>query len=304
MRLADPELRRWLDAVNATGAPPLSQTVEVRRVPRSRPSGPDLPVVVDLAPRGLPRMRLYRPRPGGLPLVLYAHGGFFVFGDLESHDRACRRLALRAEAAVLAVDYRLAPEHPAPAAVDDLAAVYGWAMSRGGELGGVYGPPALAGDSAGGAIVALTAQRLAEEGGVPSALLLINPNADLTLSCPSVATNGQGWGIDTADLAWAIEQWVPHDRATLLPRYSPLHAELDRLPPALIATAEHDPLRDEGTALARRLGELGVRVGLAPQPGLVHGFLNLDTVSPAARRAGDELMRRFGRMLPRGDADG
>jgi acetyl esterase len=149
------------------------------------------------------------PSAQRLPLVLYAHGGGFVFGDLDSHDRVCRRLALMANAAVLSVDYRRAPEHPAPAAVDDLFSVARWAAAAPDELGPVLPTPTLAGDSADGTIAVLAAARLATVSMPLSAVLLICPNADLTPSQPSVSAKGSGWGLQAHALPGFVQYGHP-----------------------------------------------------------------------------------------------
>jgi acetyl esterase len=156
---------------------------------------------------------------------------------------------------------------------------------------------ALAGDSSGGAVAVLAAVRLHAAGTSPSGLLLIYPNVDMTLSMPSVATEGHGWGLDAEGLRWFVEQWLGPSGRGDDPQLSPWHADVSGLPPTIVATAEHDPLRDEGDALAGRLSGLGVRVQHVPHTGLVHGFLGLEHVSPAAARAGQELFGRFGDLL-------
>ena len=233
--------------------------------------------------------------------MLYLHGGGFVLGDLESHDSICRRLALIADVAVLAVDYRRAPEHPGPAAVDDAVRAFRWAQARLDELG------ARRRRESGWLVTAPAARSrcwprcgCAPKGRAAAALLLAYPNADMTLSEPSLRQEGHGWGLEADDVRWSVEQWIPDPARRASPCLSPVHAELSGLPPALLATAEHDPLRDEGGALARLMRAAGVDVRLIAHPGLVHGFLGLANVSPAAERAGDELFERFGRLL-RGD---
>jgi acetyl esterase len=257
-------------------------------------------VVRDLRISGGLRLRLYRPVLDLRPLVLYLHGGGFVMQDLDTFDALCRHLALAADAAVLAVDFRRAPEHPGPAAVDDAVTALTWAQPRLGELGGdPAAGTALAGDSSGGALAVLAAVRLRGRSGgpPPSALLLACPNADMTLSQPSVEQEGHGWGLEAGDLRWFVEQWAPDPRRRADPRLSPVHADLTGLPPALIATAEHDPLRDEGSELARMLRDGGADVSYVPHPGLVHGFIGLAHVSPAAARARDNLFQRFRHLL-------
>jgi acetyl esterase len=298
--LADAELAEWMAQVRRSTDPPLRETgaqaareASARRV---RPPGPELPLVTDLRTDGGLPLRLYRPALAPRPLVLYLHGGFFVLGSLESHDSVCRRLASLAGVAVLAVDYRLAPEHPAPAAVDDAVAAFGWAVARPGELGARPAAGiALAGDSAGGTIAALAAAAARDRGTPASALLLAYPNADMTLSSPSVRIEGDRWGPHPDDLRWSVRQWIPDPARRA--EFSPVHADLAGLPPTMIATAECDPLRDEGFRLHERLREAGVPVSYVAHRGLVHGFLGQADISPAARRAGDELFTRFGQLV-------
>ena len=309
--LADGDLARWVAEVRQASAPSWRETgaaalrEDSRRRAAARPRGPALPLVRDLSTAGHSRpglpLRLYRAATEPRPLVLYLHGGGFVLGDLESHDSICRRLALIADVAVLAVDYRRAPEHPGPAAVDDAVRAFRWAQALLDELGGAAAVGiGLAGDSAGGALALLAAVRLRAEGTGSAALLLAYPNADMTLSQPSLRQEGHGWGLEADDVRWSVEQWIPDPARRASPGLSPVHAELSGLPPALLATAGHDPLRDEGGALARMMRAAGGDVRLIAHPGLVHGFLGLANVSPAAERAGDELFERFGRLL-RGD---
>ncbi|MCQ2001156.1 alpha/beta hydrolase fold domain-containing protein [Arthrobacter zhaoxinii] len=300
--VADPQLAAWLaESQRAEGGKPSLEQIRQLRLPRARPPGPELVQVQDVTvPADVPvRTRLYRSCMRPQPLTVFVHGGGFVFGGLASHDRLCRRLALLAGTAVLAVDYRLAPEHPAPAAVDDVAAVLAWAARGPGELGPLNPRVGLAGDSAGGLIAFLAAQRLVGTPARPDLLFLAYPNADLTLSLPSVREKGEGWGLSARDLAFYIAQWIPE--ASNLSGFSPVDgARRCPMPvPTLLATAEHDPLRDEGKQLADELARGGTDVEYLPHPGLVHGFMTLDTVSPAARTAGDTLLRRYGKMLGR-----
>ncbi|MGB9377970.1 MAG: alpha/beta hydrolase fold domain-containing protein [Mycobacteriales bacterium] len=303
--LADEGLARWLAEVRADTGPTFAELGAAglregaRRRTACRPPGPQLPEVRDMVAADL-AVRLYRPALRPLPLVVYLHGGGFVMGDLDTYDSTCRRLAAVADAAVLAVDYRLAPEHPGPAAVDDAVAAFAWAGDRSADLGVALGiGTALAGDSAGAAIALLAGLRLRDLGRTPSALLLAYPNADLTLSAPSVEQKGIGWNLTAAELRWFVEQWVPDAARRTDPALSPLFAELHGLPPTIIATAEHDPLRDEGDELARRLRGAGVAVEHIAHPGLVHGFLGLGHVSAAAQAASDALFGRFGSLLQR-----
>ena len=264
--LADEGLVRWVSEVRRSSGPSCreagAQRLRAASQARSasRPRGPELPLVQNLRiDRGL-AVRLYRPTLDLRPIVLYLHGGGFVVGDLESHDGACRRLARIADVTVLALDYRLAPEHPGPAAVDDVVGAFVWAREHLQELGGdPEAGVALAGDSSGGALAVLAAVRLHAGGIDPSALLLAYPNADMTLRGDSVTQEGHGWGLEADDLRWFVEQWLPAPDWCDDPQVSPAHADLTGLPPTLLATAQHDPLRDEGNALAQPLRDVGAR---------------------------------------------
>jgi acetyl esterase len=251
-------------------------------------------------PGGL-RLRRYRPDLGpaagggpglrreGVPLLVYLHGGGFVFCDLDTHDRTCRRIAAACAVDVLAVDYRLAPEHPHPAAVDDAVAVLRRAR-----------PDAVAGDSAGGFLAAAACLALRDAGGpLPGLQALMCPNTDLTLGMPSVAEKGSGFGLDAADLALFVAAYLPDPAARAAA--SPLHAaDLTGLPPALVVTAEHDALRDDGEAFAARLGAAGVPVRHRREPGLPHGFVQgMDLTDPRAAAAQERFFADLRELLPR-----
>ncbi|MFG6193990.1 alpha/beta hydrolase [Nonomuraea sp. JJY05] len=250
-----------------------------RRRAGDRPRGPALAQVEDVqGPDGLP-LRHYRPSEQARPLMVFAHGGALIIGDLDTHDRTCRRIAHACDVEVLAVDYRRAPEHPYPAAVQDVTAVLRWAR-----------PAAVAGDSAGGYLATMACLRLRDAGEpVPGAQILICPNTDLTLSQPSIVSKGSGHSLDADFLAGAIELWTP-DPADRAPASPLLAAELSGMPDTLIVTAEHDALRDEGDAYARRLARAGVRVTHRQEPGLEHGFIqNMDLTSAEAAAAHERL---------------
>ncbi|MEV0197855.1 alpha/beta hydrolase [Nonomuraea sp. NPDC050691] len=255
----------------------------------TRPRGPELARVEDLrGPDGLP-LRHYRPSERARPVVVFAHGGAFVIGDLETHDRTCRRIADACDVEVLAVDYRRAPEHPFPAAIEDVAAVLRWAR-----------PAAVAGDSAGGCLATMACLRLREAGEpLPALQVLVCPNTDLTLSQPSVAEKGSGHALDADFLDWAVALWTPDPAGR--EQASPLFAaDLSGMPDALIVTAEHDALRDEGDAYARRLAEAGAQVRHRQEAGLEHGFIqNMDLTSPEAAAAHDRLFADITAMIHR-----
>ncbi|WP_030672785.1 alpha/beta hydrolase [Streptomyces cellulosae] len=304
--LADAELTAFIEAVRQDPGP-LARAVgaaELRRAQRlraeARPPGPEIAHVEDLTVgSAVVGARLYRPSAGRRPLVVFLHGGMWTIGDLESHDRACRRLARSTDTAVLSVDFRRAPEHPWPAAVDDCVDAIRWAAAGGVSSAGIAGPIVVMGDSSGGNLATLACLRLRDEGGpLPAAQILVYPNTDLTLSCPSTRSKATGWGLTTADVAWGAEQWVPDSSRRADPEVSPLYAaDLGGLPPTVVVTAEHDPLRDEGDAYAARLAAANVPVRHRCEAGMVHGFLTLDTLSPAAAAAGDRVFADVTDML-------
>jgi acetyl esterase len=248
-------------------------------------------LVVDLTVAGRPA-RLYRPVSGPLPLIVYLHGGGWTVGSLQSFDRLCRRLADGARAAVLSLDYRLAPEHPWPASVEDTVATLHWVASSPAALEPVTGMVAVAGDSAGGTLAALACLRLRDERpeALPDLQVLLYSNTDLTGSQPSMTEKASGWGLDAATVRFFNRQWVPDEARWADPDVSPLFApDVSGLPPALVVTAEHDPLRDECEAYAARLREAGGDVEVRREPGLIHNFMMLDEISPACAAAADRV---------------
>jgi acetyl esterase len=255
----------------------------------SRPKGPELAAVEDLTGPGGLRLRRYRPGGDGLPLLVFLHGGGFVFCDLDSHDRTCRRIARACDVDVLAVDYRLAPEHPHPAAIDDAVAVLRWAR-----------PAAVAGDSAGGFLATAACLVLRDEGGpLPGLQALFCPNTDLTLGRPSIAEKGTGHGLDADVLGFFVASFVPDPaaRAAASPLLAP---DLAGMPPALVVTAENDALRDEGDTYAERLAAAGVPVRHRCEPGLPHGFIQgMDLTDPAAAAAQDRIFTDLRDLVPR-----
>jgi acetyl esterase len=305
---ADEQLAAYMAQASSVFAQPevaaIREGIARRAAARSR--GPDLHEVRDLRIGELPA-RLYRPVPGPVPLVVYLHGGGWTIGSLESHDRMCRRLADGSGAAVLAIEYRLAPEHPWPASVDDTVAALRWVASAPAGLGpdGLGQAPtavAVAGDSAGGTLAALGCLRVRDEypPALPDLQVLLYANTDLTGAQPSMREKATGWGLDAATVRFFNSQWVPDQARWSDPAVSPLHApDLSGLPGALVVSAEHDPLRDESEAYARRLREAGVEVELRREPGLIHGFMTLDEISPACAAAADrvaaDLRARLGR---------
>lgn len=244
----------------------------LRRAARARaggrPPGPRMAAVTDIA-APVPS-RHYRPLQEPRPLVVFLHGGMWLFGDLDTHDALCRHIAAGAAVEVLAVDYRRAPEHRWPAAVHDaVAAVRHAAAHLAASVG-------IAGDSAGGCLAALATLALCDAGEADllAHQILVCPNTDLTGAHRSMADKGTGFGLEAADVRWAAAQWMPDIARHGDGDVSPLHAaNLSGLPAAVVVTAEHDPMRDEGDAYASRLATAGVPVTHRCEPGLAHGFV-------------------------------
>jgi acetyl esterase len=233
--------------------------------------------------------RLYVPGNAGEPgeLLLYFHGGGFVVGDLDTHDNSCRFLARQAGVRVLAVDYRLAPEHRFPAPIDDAFAAFQHVAEHAGELGADPARIAVGGDSAGGNLAAEVAQLAAIEGGaVPAFQLLLYPWLDLASKRESYRLFREGFYLSEADLDWYRERYLSDPEDARDPRCSPVLAEsLRGVAPAYLATAGFDPLRDEGEDYARLLRRAGVPVALRRHRGLIHGFFNTVAIGRTAREA-------------------
>ncbi|MFG2003945.1 alpha/beta hydrolase [Spirillospora sp. NPDC048911] len=224
-------------------------------------------------PNGIPA-RLYTPAglPAGSPLLVYYHGGGFVLGSLNVCDSLCRRLAVSAAVRVLSAGYRLAPEHPFPAAVDDAVAAYEHAVKNAESFGADRGAVAVGGDSAGGNLAAVVS-RLAEP--VPALALLFYPPLDLSGRRPSRDVFAEGFYLTDPDVNWFGDLYIPVERRKE-PKASPLLAEdLTGFPPTYVATAGFDPLRDDGEEFARRLADAGVPVVLRRHDDLIHGFANM-----------------------------
>lgn len=221
------------------------------------------------------------------PLLVYYHGGGWVIGDLDTHDAPCRFLAANSGAQVLAIDYRLSPEHPFPAAVEDAFAAYAWASANAAGLGCDPARIAVGGDSA-GANLAAVASLLARDAGLslPAMQLLIYPVTVADEEMPSRDLFGDGFLLSRPDMDFFESHYLPAGTDRSDPRVSILRADdLSGLPPAYLAIAGFDPLRDEGVAFAERLRDAGVPVSLRLHPGLVHTFANLTDICPTARQA-------------------
>lgn len=238
-------------------------------------------------PGGALRARVYSPASEDPPpAVLYLHGGGWVVGSIVGVDAACRALANRAGVVVVSLEYRLAPEHPYPAALEDAEAALAWLAEHAGELGGDAARLAVAGDSAGANVATVLARRTRDSGGPPIAFqLLVYPATDAAMDTRSYEQFGSGFGLDRDAMAGSWDAYrgdVPAED----PGISPLRAaDLAGLPPGLVITAENDPLRDEGEAYAQRLREAGVETQSVRLAGMVHGFFRWRAICPEAEDA-------------------
>ena len=311
----DPEVVALFEAMKAQNPPPLPSLppAEARAVYRARAQGNggariDMAEVRDLAaegPAGPIPLRLYRPAgapPRETPVLVYIHGGGWVIGDLDSHDAVCRAIAERAGCLVVAVDYRLSPEHPAPAAAEDCIAALRWVASHAGEWGGDPARLAVGGDSAGGSLSAVAAIA-ARDAGLPlRAQILIYPSTDNRRSAPpyrSRIANREVPPLLPDVLDWFMSQYLPDPALGDDWRQSPIAAaDKGGLAPALVIVAERDPFHSEGLAYADALAAAGVAVSRLDIPGMIHGFITMRGVLSAADRGiaaiADELRLRFG----------
>jgi len=309
----NPDAQKVCDLIVASGRPP----IETLDPPAARQAylasravlQPDPEPVAEVAalaaagPAGPIPLRLYRGQDCATgrpqPALIFLHGGGWVIGDLESHDQVCRALANAASCLVIAVDYRLAPEHKFPAAAEDAIAALQWIATNAARLGIDASRLAVGGDSAGGNLAAVASIDARDRGGPPIRLqLLVYPVADMSLDWPSAQRHAQQLPLTLVAMDWFIAHYLrgPADKADW--RASPLRAaSLKGLPPALIVTAGFDPLCDEGQAYAQALSAAGVPVEHEPFPGQIHGFLSMGRIVADSRRliemAGIRLKRAF-----------
>jgi len=297
-----PQATAILQAMAALGGPVLEESTpkEFREYYASRqmPSPVQLHEIRDVVAGGVPS-RLYRPSSDtNLGLLVYYHGGGWVIGNLDSHDAICRSLADRMGHAVLSVDYRLAPEHPFPAAAEDALCALRWAYENASELGINPERIAVGGDSAGGNLAAIVAQQRP----VPLVFqMLIYPSTDMTQSFPSHVENQAGPVLTAGAMEWFINHYMPSTADKKDPLASPWFSPdsmLKGTPPALIITAEFDPLRDEGEAYGRRLIENGVTASIVRYNGMFHSFFGmlglLDDADTAHTLAANMTAKSFG----------
>jgi acetyl esterase len=223
-------------------------------------------------------IRIYVPfGKGPFPVVMYFHGGGWVIGGIESSDGLCRMLANSSGCIVVSVDYRLAPEHRFPAAVDDAFAATLWAAENASSFGGDPSRIAVSGDSAGGNLAAVVAQNARDRGNPAIQFqLLIYPVTDGACNTPSYSENAEGYFLTRDGMQWFWNHYVPNKADRSRPSASPLRASnFANLPPALVITAEYDPLRDEGERYAEQLRAAGTPVQLTRYSGMIHGFFTM-----------------------------
>jgi acetyl esterase len=288
-RVLDPQAQLVLDAMRAAELPALhtlspEQARERMRASFARRGGrPALMAVDDHAcptPSGRVDLRLYRPVDGPVPAALFLHGGGWTLNDLDTHDRLCRLLARRSGFLIVAVDYRRAPEHSHPAALEDAYFAYRWLVDHESKLGCATGCRALIGESSGATTAACLALLLRDaEAPMPTFQALAYPMTDQFGHQPAYKERGEGYPLDDDQLSWFLQNYLPDGYAHDDPYLFPLLAKDHRgLPPALIMTAEFDPLRDDGIVYAEALSAAGVPVRHVHAEDQMHGFLLMDGV--------------------------
>ncbi|MDA4110745.1 alpha/beta hydrolase [Mycolicibacterium holsaticum] len=290
----DPQIAGYLEALDSgfpavhtmTGAQARA-VIKSRFVPSRQPEEVDAVTdeTVPVADGSVP-VRIYRPASstGAVPVLVYAHGGGFVFCDLDTHDGLCRAFANLLGAVVISVDYRLAPEHRWPSAAEDVYAVTQWTARNADRFGGDVERIVVGGDSAGGNLAAVTALMARDRGG-PSlaAQLLVYPMIAAHFDTGSYQLFGQGFYNPRPALQWYWDQYVPSPADRDHPYASPLAADLHGMPPAIVVIAGHDPLRDEGVAYADALTAAGVHTVQCRYEGGIHGFITMPTLDLAQR---------------------
>ncbi|TDQ04831.1 alpha/beta hydrolase [Labedaea rhizosphaerae] len=283
---SDAQLLLWLDKLTDASMVQSRDHVIARtaldaksEIVRKRDVEPvDVRTVEVAGAEGPLQARLYTPAkaPDDGPLLVFYHGGGWVIGSLGTHDNLCRFIAANGELRVLSVDYRLAPEAPFPAAADDALAAFRWAVKHAADLGANPDAIAVGGDSAGGNLAAVTSYLASKRRGAqPAFQLLFYPGVDASVRRPSRELFAEGFFLTSREMDWFLGHYAPDEASRTDPKLSPLLASnLAGLPPAYITTAGFDPLRDEGEAYARKLGEAGVPVVLRRHADLIHGFAN------------------------------
>jgi acetyl esterase len=309
----DPELMAFLDEVYAQGVMDFNEmsAQEARALFQGMEGPPPAPEVASVRDISIPSRgvegrsiagRLYHPAPGKeLPLVVHFHGGGWVWGTLDGSENECRLIAAHGELAVLSVDYRLAPEHPFPAGLEDCVDATRWALAHASELGTDPAKVGVAGDSAGGNLAAAVALELRDASGLPHALAgqyLLFPVLGADFDTDSMRRYATSYLLEREHMEWFFDLYVPAGFARSDPRITPVHASSHaRLPPAVIHLPELDVLRSDGEQYAAQLQAAGVPVDLRIAANMIHSFSSLWGVSAEARTEFEEGIRAFSDLL-------
>jgi acetyl esterase len=302
----DPRLQPYVDAANAAPPPPAGLSVIERRAMAHAgmergflalsDDGPEVATIVDHrvpVDGGEITVRVYTPHGSPpFPAHLYIHGGGFWLGTLDHFGPGCQRLAEQVGCVVASVDYRMAPEYTFPTAPEDCYAALGWLAEHAQGLGVDASRVSVGGGSAGGNLSAVVALMARDRGGPPLVFQVLEiPVIDLTMSYPSVVENGEGYGLTKAGMEQYVGFYLDEPADALNPYASPIFAEdLSGLPPALVMTAECDPLRDEGEAYARRLEEAGVPTTMVRWEGQIHGSQHMSKLLPAEAKSYEDMV--------------
>jgi acetyl esterase len=311
-RVLNRDLQLLIALAERTGTNALEgQSVRQRRRELKRASKLGMPVATNVhvhervieGPESPIRLRVYRPHGlgGTAPAIVFFHGGGWVVGDLDTHDGSCRVLSVASGCVVVSVDYRLAPEHPFPAGLEDCLATYRWVATNGSELAVDQGAVAVMGDSAGGNLAAVVAQRAGDlDAPAPVAQGLVYPSTDMSMSTRSVELFGEGFFLTRDSMHWFRDQYEPDVQRRSEPSISPLMADdVSGVAPALVWTAGFDPLRDEGFAYAEKLAKAGVTTTYRCYDDLVHGFFGMG-ILPGMIEVIEEMSAQMGDLVRAG----
>lgn len=305
----DPQAKLILDQIEKAGVPPLhTMSPQAARKAYGAMRSPSKAEQVGsvknekiLGPHGDIPIRIYKPlnaQAEKLPILVFYHGGGWVIGDLDTHDAACRTLTNGAECIVVSVDYRLAPEHKFPVAVEDAFAALEWVVEHAEEIGGNREKVAVGGDSAGGNLATVTTI-IAKEQQAPHIAfqLLIYPSTGVGPT-KSYEENGEGYFLTKDLMAWFRKQYLNTSDDVKHPYLSPyLYEDVSGLPPALIMTAEYDPLRDDGKAYADKLKAAGVDVEYVDYSGMIHGFITMANMIDKGQKALEDAAKALKRVF-------
>ena len=305
----DPQMKQAMEQMAALGLPQ-AHTVspaEARANAKKRPRapGPEVAKVEDRTipgPDGDVPVRIYTPEgEGPFPILAWYHGGGWVVGDLESADGSARNLCVGGQCVVVSVDYRLAPETKFPGPAEDCWAATTWAVKNASSFNGDPTRLAVGGDSAGGNLAAAMSLMAADRGGPEIALqLLVYPVTDVDFNTVSYGENAEGYSLTKTTMQWYWDHYLSSGEDAANPYAAPLQAKsLAGQPPALVITAEYDPLRDEGEAYAKRLQEAGVEATTSRYNGVIHGFFSMGGVVDKGQQAVDEASAALRRAFAR-----